>query len=264
MKEEKILVNNLEINYRKIGEGEPLLILHGWGGSSSSWIKIQNLLAQNYQVIVPDLPGFGKSTPPQQPWGIEDYCNFVLDLIQKLNLDSFYLVGHSFGGGIAVKFTAENPQPVRSLILCAPAGIKPEPGLKTKLFFWAAKLGEAIFSLRPLVRFKDKARNYFYTLLRNRDYGKANQTMKETMKKVLSYYTNLNSGSGPFLDDLTRIKPSTLLIWGDRDKLVSVEYARIFKRKIRNSELEVFSKVGHSPHLEAPDQLSRIISNFLS
>lgn len=261
MREEKILINNLRVNYKMAGSGPAILVLHGWGGSSDSWIPVQKILAEKgYQVLVPDFPGFGKSITPPESWGMEDYMQWLKSFIEEIRKTheefsgSFYLIGHSFGGRVAIKFVTEYPDRIKRLILCDSAGIKPKPGLKTKMIFWLARIGNAVFTPKHLQRFKDSARNLFYIFLRNRDYVKANGTMRKTIKKVLDE---------DLLEDLSKIKTKTLIIWGSSDKMVPVKYAYIFKDKIANSKIEILPKIGHSPHLETPEKLSEIILNFI-
>ncbi len=256
MREKNILINGLRINYKVAGEGPALLILHGWGGSSDSWVKVQEILAnQDYRVIVPDFPGFGKSITPREPWGIDDYTGFIFNFIKETKLKDFFLLGHSFGGRVSVRFASLYPERIKSLILCDSAGIKPEPGLKTMIIFWLARVGNAIFTPKHLQRFKDSARNIFYIFLRNKDYVKANGTMKKTIKKVLDE---------DLFSDLAKIKTKTLIVWGEQDRMVPLEYAHVFKENIENSKLEIIPKAGHSPHLENPKKLSEIILEFLS
>jgi len=255
MPEEKILINGLKINYKIAGQGPAILILHGWGGSSDSWIQVQEILArEGFKIIVPDFPGFGKSKTPFEPWGVKEYGNFVLNLTKILELQNFFLLGHSFGGRVAIKFSILYPEKIKSLILCDSAGIKQKWGIGEKLIFQISKIGNAIFTPTPLRRFKDKAKNLFYIFLRHRDYARADGTMRETIKKVLTE---------DLLKDLPQIKIRTLIIWGESDKLVPVKYAHIFKEKIENSELKILPKIGHSPHLEVPEKLTEIIINFL-
>jgi pimeloyl-ACP methyl ester carboxylesterase len=255
MTEKNIVIDNLRINLKILGEGEPLLILHGWGSSSDSWKDVQRVLAsKGYQVIVPDLPGFGKSIPPEEVWGVGNYGHFVLKLMEKLELSQVSLLGHSFGGRVAIKFANQYPERLKALILCDSAGIKQSANTKTSLVYLIARTGNIIFSKRPLRRFKVATQNLFYTLIRNRDYAKANGIMREIIKKVLEE---------DLLPELSNIRTKTLLIWGERDKLVPVKYAYVFQEKLENSRLEILPKIGHSPHLEVPEKLSEIIVNFL-
>jgi pimeloyl-ACP methyl ester carboxylesterase len=255
MQEKQILIDKLRINYKIAGQGPAILILHGWGGSSDSWVEVQQILAEKeYKVIAPDFSGFGKSITPPAPWGIKEYVEVILKFTEKLGLDKFILVGHSFGGRIAIRFTHEHPEKVEKLILCNSAGIKPNPGIKTTIVFILARIGNAILSPKYLVRLKDLTRNIFYSFLRKKDYVKANKMMREIMKKVLN--EDLSA-------DLVDIKNRTLIIWGEKDKMVPVKYAYVFKEKISNSKLEIIPKIGHSPHLEGPEKLAVRILSFI-
>lgn len=255
MEEKTIFINGLKINYKISGSGLPLLILHGWGGSSDSWLKVSEILAKNgFKVICPDFPGFGKSKTPQRAWDLNDYTQWLKDFVYYLGLENFFLLGHSFGGRVAIKFSISYPERIKSLILCSPAGIKQKWGLKEKIIFYLALIGNAVFSQKILRIFKDRARNFFYKFLRNRDYAKANGTMKETMKKIINE---------DLLPELSKIKIKTFIIWGQRDHILPSKYAFIFKEKIENSKLEILPKIRHSPHLEAPEELSKIVLNFL-
>lgn len=255
MNEREIYINGLKVNYKIAGEGQPILILHGWGGSSNSWIKVLKILAgEGYQVRVPDFPGFGKNKTPAKPWGVDDYVKWLVDFTNSQNLSNFFLLGHSFGGRIAIRFAVKYPEKLKGLILCASAGIKPKQNFATKIIYLIALIGNVIFTPKFLARFKDAVRNLFYIFLRNRDYVRADGTMKETIKKVLDE---------DLLEDIPRIKIRTLLIWGEKDKLVPLKYAYMFKEKIKNSELKILPKVGHTPNLEAPEKLAEIILKFL-
>jgi len=255
MREEKVLINGLETNYKIAGEGKPFLILHGWGGSSDSWKAVQKKISQaGYKVICLDLPGFGKSKEPPVAWSVADYTEWLLGFVNFLKLEKFFLLAHSFGGRVAVKFASIYSEKLEKLILCAPAGIKIKPGFKTRIIFWMAKIGNMFFTPRPLNRFKDRARNLFYMFLRKRDYVKANETMKDTLKKVINE---------DLLPDLAKVNTETLLIWGEKDRMVPLKYGYIFNKNIRKSRLKILPRIGHSPHLETPEKLSQLIMQFL-
>ena len=231
-----------------------ILILHGWGGSSRSWSKVKEILEkQSFNVFTPDLPGFGTTPPPPEPWNVEKYAEWVKDFCEKQRLSQFFLLGHSFGGQIATRFATTYPVMLQGLIFCSSVSIRIKPNLKAKIIIFLAKFGNAVFAPKILARFKDSARNLFYSFLRNRDYVKANAIMKETMKNVLAEDLS---------QELSKISAKTLLIWGAKDKLVPKQQAYIFKNNIKNSEIEILQGIGHSPHLECPGKLAEIIINF--
>lgn len=255
IEEKKILVNQINTNYKITGQGEPILILHGWGGSSDSWQKVQEVLAiQGYKVIVPDLPGFGKSDYPRFPWTLDDYVQWLNDFTSALDFNVFFLLAHSFGGRIAIRFALKQRSKIKKLILCSSAGIKENPDFKTKVIIFLAKLGKKIFSWKILASFEGIFRKSFHRILCHRDYIKASPVMKATMKNILAE---------DLAGNLSSIKNETLIVWGEDDKMVPVKNAYFFKEKIGNSQLEVLKGVKHGIHLAEPEKLSEIILKFL-
>lgn len=254
IKEKEVFVNGLKTNYKIAGQGPEILILHGWNGSSDSWRKVIEILSKDFLVICPDFPGFGKSQIPNEAWDLKNYTYWLLNFVNFLKLNSFFLLGHSFGGRVAIKFSIFYPERVKKLILVSSAGIRPKLGLKGKLIFSLAKFGNLIFNLKPLNRFKEKVQKFFYFFFSQTDYAKAKGVMKETMKRIVE------EDLFPFL---SQINSKTLLIWGQKDKLVPLKYAFFFREKIKNSQLKILPKIGHSPHLEAPEKLAKVIFNFL-
>ncbi|MBZ9578660.1 alpha/beta hydrolase [Patescibacteria group bacterium] len=255
MREQKILINGLETNFKIAGEGEPLLILHGWAGSSDSFVEVQKILAnRKFKVICPDLPGFGKTITPDIPWTVKDYSDFILKFIEEMKLKKVILFGYSFGGRITIKLARLHPEKLKKLILCASAGIKKAYNTRQKIFLYLARFGNFLFSPRFLRRFKDLARNIFYSLIRQRDYQKVEGAMKETFKKVVAE---------DLTPQLSRIKTKTLIIWGEKDKMLPLTDAYLIKEKISQSTLKIIPKASHTPHLENPEKLAEVIFKFL-
>jgi len=255
IEERQILINGLRINYKIAGEGKPLLILHGWAGSSNSWIEVQKILASNgFKVICPDLPGFGKSQSPPVGWSVKDYSDFALEFVEKLGFQKINLMGHSFGGRISIKFSIFYPEKLENLILCATAGIRHNLNFYQRIIVSLARVGNYLFSRKPLRRYQDSIRNIFYMILRQRDYLKVKGAMRETFQKIV--IEDLEP-------DLPEIKTKTLIIWGKDDKTVPLKDAFVLKEKILQSTLEVIPKTSHTPNLEAPEKVAEIVSHFL-
>ncbi|MFH1643226.1 MAG: alpha/beta hydrolase [Patescibacteria group bacterium] len=255
MEEKTIFVNNLKVHVKVSGQGDPILILHGWGSYSWSWVKIQNILAENgFKVFVPDLPGFGESDAPTSVWGVDDYSEFISALVKELNISQFFLLGHSFGGRISIKFVNKYTEKVKSLILVGSAGLKSKIDPKTRIIYKISSFGKKVFSKKVFRSLKKFAQNIFHFVLRHRDYVKASGIMREIIKKVLDE---------DLLSELSKIKIKTLLVWGVKDKLVPIEDAYIFHKEISNSELKIFPNVGHSPHKEIQEEFSQTIIDFL-
>jgi len=244
-------IDGLKINYRIIGEGQPILVLHGWGSQSEKWQKAGELLKEKkFQIIIPDLPGFGKSQEPFQPWNLDDYFNFLGKFVQFLKLKKFHLLGHSFGGAVAVKYALKFPEKIEKLILIAPALYRRD-SLKTKFWRKIAKISK-IFSFGP---FYCQSRKIFYKFFIGKsDYPYAKGIMKETYLKIIK-----EDLSGL----LEKIQIPTLIIWGEKDDIKNIKEAYLINEKIKNSELKTIPEVGHSPHLEVPEILTKIILEFL-
>ena len=258
MKEEKIAIDDLEINYKIAGQGEPLLIWHGWGGSSDSWQKVQEILARNFQVISLDLPGFGKSSNPPQPWKTDDYLAILSKFSEKFGLENFYLVGHSFGGGLAAKFSAKNLQKVRALVLIGAAFFRSKKRLywRQKIASVLAKAG-SIFEKMPLIgkSLYSLARRFLYRFVGVHDYSRVNGVMKETFKNVI------NEDLGSYL---SQIKIPTLVLWGKDDKSTPLEDAFALQKLIVNSQIKIIEKANHSPHLTQPEETADLIASFFN
>ena len=234
---------------------KPLLILPGWGSNSGRWQKVKELLEEKgVEVLVLDLPGFGITPSPNIAWGRDDYINWVFQKIKEKNWQKFNLLGHSFGGGIAVKMAANSSERINKLILCAPAIIK-RRSIKTYLFYWVAFLGKKIFSLPGFRKFQPQAQWLVYKLAGTRDYYVADGMMKEVMKKIWQ--------EEPLEGLLEKIQIKTLVLWGKRDDVLPLKDAYLIKEKIRDSELKIISKARHSPHREAPEELVENIIEFL-
>lgn len=228
--------------------------MHGWGSNFQRWQKVKELLEkEKIEVLVPELPGFGKTSPPEEPWNIDNYVDWAIDFTQKYNWEKFNLLGHSFGGGLAVKIAAKYPEKIEKLILCAPAVIR-EKRKKVLSIEKTAKVGKKIFEKikrEDILEFFGKV---FGKLLFSFDYYKAKGPMKETFKKIVSE---------DLKDNLKKIKVPTLILWGGKDHMVPLRYAERIKKEIDNAKLIIFSGARHGVNLEIPDKLAKEILSFL-
>jgi len=251
MIEEKILIQGVETNYKNIGKGKLLLILHGWGSNSEKWQGIGELLSKNgMKVIILDLPGFGNSQKPSKVWGLDDYCQFIWGFINFLNLEKFYLLGHSFGGALAVKCALRFPEKIEKLFLVGAACFR-RKALKKKIFYGIAKILK-VFSFFP--GYQSLRKGFYKLIVRKSDYSYTEGIMKDIYLKIIREDLS---------EILSRIQIPTIIIWGEKDKIKSVKEARLIQEKIKDSKLEVLPEIGHSPHLENPKKLANILKKFL-
>lgn len=230
-----------------------IVLVHGWGSNQKRWDAVKKNLEKNgFEVLVFDMPGFGDIPAPKEIWGVKDYANFVLKKIEQKGWDEFYLLGHSFGGQIATFLSINYPQKIKKLILCAPAVIRKQ-SLKTKILskitHWGKKCLEFLGLKGMIPKFQNIISKFW-----GRNYLQAQGIMKEIIQKVFEEDLSM------FLD---KINIPTLIIWGDKDKMIPVKYAKIINQKIPNSKLVIFENIGHSPHIECPEKLSKEIIKFL-
>lgn len=256
LEEKRVAVQGIETKYCVAGSGFPVVILPGWGGSGESWRNFLKEIQNNtdFCFYVVDLPGFGQTQNPPRPWTVQDYVNFVKSFLEKASFSKCFLIGHSFGGRVAVKFSAEDQPKIKALILVAAAGLKHPESVKQKIGKVLVKIGKKALQIKYLNRHFNFFRTLLYKILREKDYVETSGTMRETFKNVIA------EDLRPFL---SQIQKPTLIVWGTKDRYVPLTDAFIFNEKINNSKLEILEGGGHGLHQEMPRRLGRIIFGFL-
>jgi len=224
---------------------ETILILHGWGSCAKNWAKVKELLEEKgYNVFLPDLPGFGANPVPATAWNTDDYVDWVNAFCQKNNLSRFFIMGHSFGGSLAAKYSLRYPENVKKLFLVSSAGIRKKT-IKKKFFKKVA----------PLFRRFSLLRWIFYRFIIKSDYQDTPEGMRETYLNIVN-----EDLSGLF----SKIKVPTIIIWGDKDDITPISDAYFINKEIKGSVLEILPDVGHRIRLEAPEILVQKIVNFIN
>jgi len=251
IKEQKIKVNGLDIYYKIIGEGKPFLILHGWSSKSDKWEEVAKILGQKgFKVVIPDLPGFGKSDMPEIPWNLDNYVNFIEEFTKIINLEKFILAGHSFSGGISIKYTIKHSEDVEKLFLLAPACIRRD-SFKKRFFRMFSKLFK-VYSFIPGYKLLRKA--FYKFIVRKSDYQYTDGIMKETYLKII------NEDLSVILD---KVITRTIIIWGDKDDVVPLEQGKEINSKIPGSKLVIIPRADHKLEIKTPEALaSNILQNL--
>lgn len=245
-------IDGLKIFYNIEGEGNPLILLHGWGASSGSLYSLFYYFKKKYLVINLDLPGFGKSDAPNKSFDGEDYKNIILKFISNLKLKNFTIIGHSFGGRIGIRIASENPFVLKGLILIDSAGIREKKTNKQKIrestFKILKKITLKIFKGKKQEKILDYLRNIFGST----DYKMQKGIMRDTLVKVVN-------------EDLTtylkRINTKTLIVWGEKDKELPVKHAYLMHSLIKDSKLVIIKNAGHFPYL---DNITKVLSSIES
>lgn len=251
MTEQQITIKNIFTNYKILGKGKPILILHGWRSNSSRWQKTAEILAKkNFMAIIPDLPGFGKSQEPKNVWNIDGYVEWLKEFSQRVPelKNDFYLAGHSFGGSVAAKFSLKYNQKVKKLFLISASAVR-VTNFSKKLSYNISRIFK-IFYFFPF--YESFRKNIYRIFFRKSDYPYVSGIMKEIYLRVVS-------------DDLSHklpfLKVPTVIIWGQKDDLTPLENAYIIKEKIAESKLIIIPEQGHNMHIICPEILAKEIAS---
>jgi pimeloyl-ACP methyl ester carboxylesterase len=246
-------IEGIEINYIVEGEGETVLVLHGWGASIASVRPIVNVLSGAYRVIAIDLPGFGESGKPGEVFGSFHYADIVKQLLDNLGVERLSLVGHSFGGKLSIILSTRYPEIVDKVVLIDSAGLIPRRTLKYHLKVSSFKLMKNFWKV--IFFWQDDAVRLerLYRKFGSDDYQSATGIMRKILVRLV------NENLKPILKD---IKAPVLLIWGEKDDATPLYQAKIMEREIRDSGLVVFEGAGHFSYIDDYNRFSRVLRSF--
>ncbi len=254
----EIVINGIKTNYKIFGEGlpaqagTPFLILHGWGSNSERWQEVaEPILKAGYKVIIPDLPGFGKSDALPIPWNTNKYVSWIEEFARIISLNEFYLLGHSFGGALASKISVKHPQKVKKLFLVSSACVRKKTAKKS----FSVKISKIVklFYFLPFYSFFRKAVYKF--IIRKSDYVYVEGIMKETYLNIVAEDLSFH---------LSFIKVPTVIIWGGKDDSTPIEDAHFINERIKNSKLIILPGAGHDLNRKQPAILAEKVLGSLS
>ena len=250
----------------------PILILHGWRVPVERYFPLENLfLKAGFKVFVPQLPGFEtdkKHTGSDRMgspgverirksivrgYTLDNYIDFVINFLKQKKIDKVFLVGHSFGGRVAIKLSTLHPEKVKALLLTGVPAIR-DKNLKRTIFLILAKLGKAACTIPPFCLLKQGARKILYGVAGEWNYYQTNGVLKQTFKKIV------NENLEPLL---SKIKIPTLLLWGEKDQIVPVSIAQKIFAKIPKTDLIIISNTSHKLPYENPNLFSKKCLEFL-
>jgi pimeloyl-ACP methyl ester carboxylesterase len=256
------------LHYTDEGNGFPVLMIHGFGGSFRNFDALANLMKNDYRVIRVDLPGFGLSDFPAVKEGedfIQDYRDYLGFILDTLHLDSVYVIGNSMGGAMTWVIAGDHPDKVKKIVLLDAAGYDTE-----KI---AAKL--AMFKFKGIGKIFDKGMPEFMSW-KAMERGYADPTKIDGNVVVLNNkFTNLEgniqhmlhlASARQFPDTawIQRVQCPTLIVWGQQDSIIPVEHAARFKRDIKNSDVVIFDPCGHMPMMELPKETRDVTVSFFN
>jgi pimeloyl-ACP methyl ester carboxylesterase len=259
-------VNGVKLSYEVTGQGEAVVFVHGYTGSTEDWANQTKVLTPGYKVVTFDLRGHGKSQAPEREEGysIPLFAEDVFALLGKLNIDKCCLVGHSLGGFIALEFAISHREMLAGLVL-----VDTSSGAFTRDPAYAElrkTLDEIACNDGMAAAFEYDAGHNPTRIERFQRHPGLKETalQKMVMTSVEGYCFAAKATAKwePVTPHLPEIKVPTLIFWGDED-LAFAEPVQVLKQDIPNSELVMVQNVGHSPHEEAPDVFNEALLKFL-
>lgn len=250
-------IDDISVNYIDQGQGDVILLLHGWGANITLYQGIISTLAQNHRVIALDMPGFGKTTEPSVPWCVDDYVDFVLKFIATFELTKLSIVVHSFGGRVFFKMNARENLPfqIEKAVLIDSAGILPKKTWKQKVSLRCYKIGRAVMSTKVLHFLYPDAVEDMRRKRGSADYNSATPVMRATLVKVV------NEDLEPLMH---LVKCPTLLIWGDLDTATPLSDAKKMEELIPDTGLVVCEGAGHFSFAQQAPRVNGALTAFFA
>jgi pimeloyl-ACP methyl ester carboxylesterase len=267
----RIEVDGTEVNYVELGEGRPIVFVHGLSGCWQNWLEnLPYFAARGYRAVALDLPGFGHSPMPKWEISIPAYGRLVDGLCRELNLHSTALVGNSMGGFIAAEVAVNEPQWTSHLVLVSAAGIsharmRREPVVASGRVM--AAFGPLALRMREVGLRRPRIRRRAFTgVVRHPDRIRRELLAEIFINGVATpgFLASLGALTGyDIVDRLERVRDPTLIVWGRDDLVVPASDAAGYAERIPGSELHVFADCGHLPMAERPVRFNRLVERFL-
>ncbi len=234
--------------FSKRGKGPNVLFLHGWQQDRHTWDGVVTQLQHDFTCWTLDLPGFGQNPRPTEAWSIQEYAEYVQQFIDHHKLHDVSIVGHSFGGRIAIVL-GKDTEHIKQIVLYATPGFREALPLRASIAQAFAKaMQKTSFGLDKTSLYKS-IRNRF----RSRDFRQANE-LQDIFLNTIKY---------DLKPSIATITVPTLLVWGEVDSEVPIAIGHAMQKAIPNSVLKTMPQCSHFAHLENPTLFSGIVRNFL-
>lgn len=263
------------VNTIDLGEGPPLVFVHGLSGSWPNWLEQLPVFATEHRVIAMDLPGFGHSPMPHERITISGYARLLDGLFDELGIGAATLVGNSMGGFVSAELAIAFPERVERLVLVSPAGISSYRNTRGMRALPALHRGERIVAAYTAWIASKSETVTRRPLLRNATLGFV--TRHPTRLPAALAAEQLRGAGKPgfiqaleanldydFRDRLPEIACPTLIVWGDQDKVLTVRDAAVYAELIPGSRKVVYQDTGHMSQLERPEAFNSLLREFLA
>jgi pimeloyl-ACP methyl ester carboxylesterase len=266
--EKSLTVQGVDLVYLDQGTGTPVLLIHGFSGNAYNWSAVFEPLSKQYRVIVPDLPGYGKSGCPAKIdhrlmlW----YADFLADFMDQIGVKKAVVVGNSMGGSIAAWMAIRHPDKVDKLVLEDAAGLK---GGKTDTLaaLGALTAPPLLIPMLHMVFPTDPATEAKHPVSEQKRVELAELRYKSDMapcsSKVMKW-SMVSIGKDFAEPELGKISAPTLIIWGDNDDLLDPKTAEKFHAKIPGSQVQIIEGGVHTPMQWKPEAFIKVLEDFIS
>ncbi|MDQ7824553.1 MAG: alpha/beta fold hydrolase [Candidatus Eremiobacteraeota bacterium] len=243
------------VRYKESGTGFPVILLHGNGGDLESWASTIGPMARKFRVIAPDLPGYGRSEKPSS-FSIEMLVASVAEIARHFSLTRVHLVGNSLGGVVAIECATRFPELVERIVLVGTPSVDKNELEKTlsTLTTWIKADGTPRVSVED-ARLVFPGADTKITALMNESLAQAGITFSTANEALRSY--DMKGALASFS------KPA-LIIWGDQDRITSINHAWILSRLMGGAPVWLIKGGGHSPQVDKPGEFNRMLGEFLS
>jgi Predicted hydrolases or acyltransferases (alpha/beta hydrolase superfamily) len=249
--------DNLNIHYSDEGNGDTIVLLHGWGANIDVYKSITDSLVPYFRVIALDLPGFGKSDEPSFPYSVIDFAEFVIAFLKQLNIKTASFIGHSHGGRITIEIASRNDNPfaLEKIVLLDSAGIVPVKTSKQQFKIKCFKASKWILNIPPVKALFPDALEKLKKRSGSADYNAATPMMRQSL--VMAVNTDMR-------DKMPHIKVPCLLIWGEKDTATPVSDGKLMENFIPNSGLVLLQNAGHYSFLDNPYTFKKVLFSFFN
>ena len=248
---------NLKVNYIKKGSGKNVLIIPGWGTTINVYNTLISSISEYANVYCLDMPGFGNTSEPSTPWGLNEYVDFIIKFIESEKIDKLDVIGHSNGGRIIIRMMnkANLNFKVEKIILIGSAGIVHKKTFKQKVQIRTFKIGKKVLNLKLVKKVFPNSLENFKKKFGSDDYKNASPIMRSSMVKLINE---------DLKEELPNIKVPTLLLWGKMDDATPLEDGKIMESLIPDAGLVSFDGCSHDVFLERVAHVNAVIKNFLT
>jgi pimeloyl-ACP methyl ester carboxylesterase len=259
-----------EVSYVELGEGEPILFLHGISGSWQNWLENLPHFGRGRRAIALDLPGFGASPMPRWEIDMPAYGRLVHDFCEKLGIEGATLVGNSMGGFIAVEAATATPGRFNRLVLVSAAGIintwNPEERAIATAWAWKT-FGPHFANRSRLIVLRPRARQLVFGPFVRYPGRLREDLLLEQIESGLKRADGFGDALHAVIrhdirERLGEIGIPTMIVWGQSDRVIPMAAALSYHRRIPDSRLEIFERTGHVPQLERPARFNALLDDF--